>query len=235
MLVPVPVIPPGLIVQTPVAGRPVSSTLPVGAEHDAGWLIVPTIGAVGAAGALFITALADDTEIHPASLLTVKLYVPGLRFEIVVVVPVPVIAPGLIVHIPVAGNPLSTTLPIGDAHEEGCVIVPTIGAVGAAGALLITTLADSMDIHPASLVTLNVYVPGLRLSIVADIPVPVIAPGLIVHIPAGRPLRITLPVGAAHEAGCVIVPITGAVGATGAASITTVEDASDIHPVSVVT
>ena len=33
--------------------------------------------------------------------------------------------------------------------------MPTIGAVGAAGAGLITTLADSTDIHPASLVTLK--------------------------------------------------------------------------------
>jgi hypothetical protein len=65
---------------------------------------------------------------------------------------------------------------------------------------LITTLADSTEIHPASLVTLKVYVPGARL-IVAVVPVPVIAPGLIVHVPAGRPANTTLPVGAAHEEG----------------------------------
>ena len=35
------------------------------------------------------------------------------------------------------------------------MIVPIIGAVGATGAGLITTLADSTDIHPASLVTLK--------------------------------------------------------------------------------
>jgi len=29
-------------------------------------------------------------------------------------------------------------------------------------------------------------------------PVPAIAPGLIVQLPAGRPLNITLPVGTAH-------------------------------------
>ena len=44
------------------------------------------------------------------------------------VAPVPAIDPGLIVHVPVAGSPLNTTLPVGTAHEEGCVIVPTIGA-----------------------------------------------------------------------------------------------------------
>ena len=78
-----------------------------------------------------------------------------MRFEIVTVVPVPDIAPGLIVHIPVAGRPFNTTLPNVDMHEEGCVITPIIGAVGATGAGLITTLADSAEIHPASLVTLK--------------------------------------------------------------------------------
>ena len=66
-------------------------------------------------------------------------------------VPVPVIAPGLIVHVPVAGRPFNTTLPVGAEHEEGRVIVPTIGAVGAMGAGLITTSDDACDIHPGSL------------------------------------------------------------------------------------
>jgi hypothetical protein len=81
--------------------------------------------------------------------------VPGLRLEIVTVVPVPDIDPGLIVQIPVAGSPFNITLPVVAIHEEGCVTVPTIGAVGATGAAFITTLADSTDIHPASLVTLK--------------------------------------------------------------------------------
>jgi hypothetical protein len=38
---------------------------------------------------------------------------------IVVVAPVPAIAPGLIVHTPVAGRPLNTTVPVGTAHEAG--------------------------------------------------------------------------------------------------------------------
>ena len=73
----------------------------------------------------------------------------------VVVVPVPVIPPGLIVHVPAAGKPFNITFPVVDVQEEGCVIVPTIGAVGATGARFITTLADSTDIQPASLVTLK--------------------------------------------------------------------------------
>ena len=69
------------------------------------------------------------------------------------VVPVPAIDPGLIIQIPVAGRPFNSTLPVVAIHEEGCVMVPIIGAVGATGAGLITTLEDSTDIHPGSLVT----------------------------------------------------------------------------------
>jgi hypothetical protein len=71
----------------------------------------------------------------------------------VVVVPVPVIPPGLIVHVPVAGRPVSITLPVVAEQEAGCVIVPTIGAVGADGATCIITSAEARDIHPAALVT----------------------------------------------------------------------------------
>ena len=60
----------------------------------------------------------------------------------VVLVPVPVLPPGLIVQVPVEGNPFNTTVPVGVPHEDGCVIVPTIGAVGAIGAALILTSAD---------------------------------------------------------------------------------------------
>jgi hypothetical protein len=77
--------------------------------------------------------------------------VPGIRFEMVVLVPDPVIAPGLIIQFPVAGRPFNTTLPVVDVHEEGCVIRPANGAVGAVGASFITTSADACDIHPGSL------------------------------------------------------------------------------------
>ena len=73
----------------------------------------------------------------------------------VVVVPVPVMPPGLMVHAPVAGRPFSTTLPVVDVQEEGCVIVPTIGAVGAEGATRMITSAEATDIHPAALVTVK--------------------------------------------------------------------------------
>ena len=54
---------------------------------------------------------------------------------------------------------------------------------------------------------------------------------MIVHDPvAGRPFNTTLPVVAEHEAGCEIVPATGAVGATGGGLIITSADACDTHP-----
>jgi hypothetical protein len=71
----------------------------------------------------------------------------------VVVAPVPVIPPGLITQAPFEGRPVSITLPVGAEHEEGCVIEPTIGSVGAEGATFMITAPDGRDIHPASLVT----------------------------------------------------------------------------------
>ena len=66
---PVPVIAPGLIVQFPV-GRPDNITLHVTTVHE-GWVITPTVGAVGVAGAAAITILADAAEVQPAALVTV--------------------------------------------------------------------------------------------------------------------------------------------------------------------
>jgi hypothetical protein len=58
----------------------------------------------------------------------------------------------------------------------------------------------------------------------------------MVQVPfAGKPFNTTLPVDAAHEEGCETVPITGAVGATGAALITTSADVFEIHPAAAVT
>jgi hypothetical protein len=97
--------------------------------------MAPTTGAAGEEGCGLITTSADDADVHPSALVTVKLYVPATRPETVVLVPVPfvIIAPGLRinVHVPVGGNPLSTTLPVATVHVR-LVIVPTTGAVGKA-------------------------------------------------------------------------------------------------------
>ena len=84
-------------------------------------MIVPTVGAW--VNAFVMTTLLAGAEMHPRALVTVKLYVPAASPVIVVLVPDPVIAPGLMVHVPVAGNPFKTTLPVGTA-QVGCVIVP---------------------------------------------------------------------------------------------------------------
>jgi hypothetical protein len=78
-----------------------------------------------------ITTLAEAGEIHPDVFVTVKVWVPVARPEIVVLAVLPAIAPGLIVQFP-AGKPLNTTLPVADA-QVGCVIAPTVSAVGVAG------------------------------------------------------------------------------------------------------
>ena len=71
--------------------------------------------------------------------------------------PVVVTAPGLRVnvHVPDDGNPLSATEPVVTAHV-GCVIVPTVGAAGAAGTALMTTLAEDEEVHPAAFLTVKV-------------------------------------------------------------------------------
>ena len=72
-LVPVPVvvIPPGVLVNVHVsgAGKPFSTTLPV-ANVYVGWVIVPTVGAVGVVGWAVIVTV-DPVETHPAAFFAV--------------------------------------------------------------------------------------------------------------------------------------------------------------------
>ena len=74
-------------------------------------------------------------------------------------------------------------------------------------------------------------VDGVNNANVVVAPLPAIAPGLIVHAPAGNPLKATLPVGTV-QVGCVMMPTIG-VAATGTALITTFAEAADIQPVAV--
>jgi hypothetical protein len=91
-------------------------------------------------------------------LVIVKVNVPEGSVERVVVAPDPEIStpPGFLVniHVPVAGNPLKTTLPV-DISQVGWVIVPTTGADGADGAGFTTASAEAADIHPWALVTIK--------------------------------------------------------------------------------
>jgi len=61
------------------------------------------------------------------------------------------------------------------------------------------------------------------------VPEPLIEPGLIVHVPAGRPLNVMLPV-AIPQSGCVTELIVGAEGVTGWVLITIFAEAEDIQP-----
>ena len=65
-------------------------------------------------------------------------------------VPVVLIPPGYLcsVHVPDAGRPLSTTLPVATV-QLGAVMVPTSGADGVAGWACIAALTDEADTHPA--------------------------------------------------------------------------------------
>ena len=67
-----------------------------------------------------------------------------------------VVPPGVLVkvHVPVAGNPDKTTLPVASA-QVGWVMVPIVGASAVATCVLITTLATG-EIHPEALVTVKV-------------------------------------------------------------------------------
>jgi hypothetical protein len=115
--VPVEVTAPGFLVSVhvPEEGSPLRAALPVPTVQDV-WVIVPTTGAVGTAGPAFITILPIEGETHPDASVTVKVYVPGARFETVVEFPVPVevTAPGFLVRVqvPEEGRPLRATLPV---------------------------------------------------------------------------------------------------------------------------
>lgn len=108
LLIPEPVIAPGLIVQLP-AGKPVNTTLPVAVEQ-VGCVIVPIAGGDGVTGCALMVTAADDEELHPVALVTVYVYIPAFKPDIVVLAVFPVIAPGLITQFP-AGKPVNSTLP----------------------------------------------------------------------------------------------------------------------------
>lgn len=112
--------------------------------------------------------------------------------------------------------------------------MPTVGANGVAGCVLITTFAVAADIHPTELVTVKEYVPVANPETVLLAPVLAIAPGLIVQFPAGNPVISTLPV-ATEQVGWVMVLKVGVDGVTGCALITTLAEGKEIHPEALVT
>ena len=92
--------------------------------------------------------LVEAPEVQPLSLVTVYEYVPEFKSGIVVLTPFPDVftPPGVLVsvHVPDEGNAFKTILPVAVA-QVGWEIFPGEGAVGMAGALIITKSAD--DTH----------------------------------------------------------------------------------------
>jgi hypothetical protein len=77
-------------------------------------------------------------------------------------------------------------------------------------------------------------VPVANPEIVTVAVEPKIAPGFIVQLPNGNPLKVTLPVEVV-QVGCAIESITGAPEVTGCAIITTLAEAKDVQFVAFVT
>lgn len=149
LLIPVPEMAPGLIVQFP-AGKPFKTTLPF-ATPQLGWVIVPTEGGAGVTGCKFIIAFAEPTDVHPTELVTLNAYVPAAKPGKVILRPDPAIAPGLIVQFP-AGNPLISRLPV-DTAQLGCAFMLIIGADGVTGCGFIVTSSDITEVQPDAFVT----------------------------------------------------------------------------------
>jgi hypothetical protein len=72
-------------------------------------------------------------------------------------VPVEVMPPGFLVnvHVPVGGNPLRATPPVGTV-QVGCVTVPVAGVAGVDGCAFITTLPVGAEIQSDAFVTRKV-------------------------------------------------------------------------------
>jgi len=99
-----------------------------------------------------MTTFDEPEDVQPTLLVTVKFQVPDERLVTVVLEPDPEIFPGLMVHVPAAGKPFNTTLPVVSA-QVGWVIAPVVGAVGADGSALMTTLAEDTEVQPPAFVT----------------------------------------------------------------------------------
>jgi hypothetical protein len=223
-------------VHVPSAGSPDITMLPVGISQ-VGWVMVPGTGGVGVTGCGLIITSCEGSEVHSLKPLTVNVYVPGCIPVIVVLTPVPVyVAPSgwrVKVHEPGAGRPEMNTLPV-DILHDGWVTFPIAGVSGSSGPWLISTTEEGPEVHPASFVTVKVYVPaGIPvISVLLPDPVVTTSPGVrvTIHEPVeGSPESSTVPVGELHE-GWVTAPGTGGEGTTGGSFITTFSEGAEVHP-----
>ena len=120
---------------------------------------------VGIVGCIFKTALPEATDVQPDELVTVKVYVVlAVKPVTEPVVPDPVVLPEgepVTVQVPDAGKPLNATLPV-DTEHEGCVIVPTIGALGIV--LIVALVATFLLVAPVDEQTM--FPPSLLAAVV---------------------------------------------------------------------
>ena len=75
------------------------------------------------------------------------------------------------------------------------------------------------------------------MVVLTPVPVVVVPLGFCVkvHVPLdGKPFKVTLPV-ETLQVGCVVMPTEGAVGALGAALMTTFAEAEEVHPAAFIT
>jgi hypothetical protein len=156
----------------PDEGKPFKTTLP--GVLQVALVIVPTDGAVAGGGAVFITALPDDPDVHdPAE--TVKVYVPAVRPFTRDVAVFPVNGPpGVCVTVQVpdpVGKPVSSTLPV-EEEQLGWVIVPMTG-----GAIVLTKMERGVALVEPQLVypvTDKVPEEAPKVMVMAALPWPVI-------------------------------------------------------------
>jgi hypothetical protein len=149
---------------------------------------------------------------------------------IVVVAPVPAIAPGLIVQLP-AGRLLRITLPVATAHV-GCVIVPTVGVPGVTGWEL-TVTGEGVDVQELSAVLLTI-----TLCKPAATPAKVVeachAPPSMLYSKAPSGEVTTIVAVVTIQVGCVVLRVAEA-GGEGCALMITLAEAGDVHPDPLVT
>jgi len=129
---------------------PLNCTIPVATEQ-VGCVIELIIGADGVTGCVLMTTLPDAGEVQPAEFVTVNVYVPAVIPDMILLVPVPAPAPGLMVQFPV-GKSFKVTLPV-ETVQVAWIIVPTVGADGVAGWAFTTIFTDAVEVHPAAFVT----------------------------------------------------------------------------------
>jgi hypothetical protein len=167
-----------------------------------------------------MTTSADGNDIHPVPSVTVKLYVAAASPVIVLLIPEPVIVPGLIVQLP-AGKPFNITLPV-TTPQVGWVTEPSNGVEGAPGAVMVT-FTPAPEVQPPAVIVRLLYTPaGAVTEAVPELTftlVKVPVAYVIVYVPFGTLVNVKLMLPFAPQV-AGLLPIAVSVGAEGAVSVT---------------